>query len=126
MNGINKQIVVGNLAADAELNRVGDKETPKLTFRTVTNTGFGDYAHTEGFNVVIWGKRAEGLAPFLKKGQRVYLEGETRTRSWEGNEGQKHFRTELTVAPNRGEVVLLGNGSRQPQSEELQEDEPLE
>ena len=51
MNGVNKQVVIGNLAAGTELSHVGEKETPKLVFRTIANTGFGDYAHTEGFNV---------------------------------------------------------------------------
>ena len=126
-NGLNKQMVIGYLAADAELVHVGQKHTAKCGFRVVTNTGFGDYEHTEGFNVVIWAKRAEALAPYLAKGTRVYVEGETRTRSWEGDDGQKRYRTEVVAS----EIVLLGggngnNGKRKGDERHVApEDEPL-
>jgi single-strand DNA-binding protein len=121
--GLNRQEIIGNLAADAELSRVGEKETPKLSFRVIANTGFGEYEHAEGFNVVIWGKRAEGLAAYMTKGQRVFVAGETRTHSWEGEDGQKHYRTEVMVATG-GEIVLLGNGgSRGPAGESAPEPE---
>lgn len=123
MNGVNKQIVVGNLAADAELNHVGEKETPKLTFRVIANTGFGKYAHTEGFNVTLWGRRAETLAPYLKKGRGIYVEGETQTHSWEDAESQRRYRTEVVIAPYKGAITLLGNGKRQPGPEEYPDEE---
>ena len=66
---------------------------------------------------MIWDKRAERLAPYLQKGQRVYVEGETRTSSWEDDKGQKRYRTEIVLAPSGGELVLLGNGNRAYQSE---------
>lgn len=109
-SGLNRQEVVGNLADKAELRKVGEKETAKCSFRVIANTGYGDYEHTEGFNVVVWGKRAEGLAPYLTKGKRVYVAGETRTRSWEDDEGVKHYRTEIAVPPG-GDVILLGGGA---------------
>ena len=68
-------------------------------------------------STLVWGKRAERLAPYLEKGQRVYVEGETRTSSWEDDKGQKRYRTEVVLAPSGGELVLLGNGSRASQSE---------
>jgi single-strand DNA-binding protein len=109
-NGLNRQELIGNLAKDAELNYVGEKGTPKLTFRVVVNTGFGDFAHTEGFDVVLWGKRADGLAPHLVKGKRVFVAGETRTHSWEDKDtGQKKYRTEVVVPPH-GDILLLSNG----------------
>ena len=107
-NGVNKQIIVGNLAKDAELTYVGEKNTPKCSFRVVANTGYGDYEHTEGFNVVLWAKRAEAVSQYLTKGIRVYVEGETRTHSWEGEDGQRRYRTEVRA----DELVLLGgNGN---------------
>lgn len=105
--GLNKQQVIGRLADDAELVYVGAKNTPKASFRVVVNTGWGEYEHTEGFNVIVWGKRAESLHPYLTKGLRLYAEGETRTRSWEGNDGQRRYRTEVIAS----EIVLLGNGN---------------
>jgi single-strand DNA-binding protein len=105
--GVNKQIMVGRLAGDAELAYVGAKNTPKASFRVIVNTGWGDYAHTEGFDVVLWGKRAESLRPYLGKGTRVYAEGETRTRTWVGDDGQRRYRSEVIA----DEVVLLGSGN---------------
>ncbi len=104
--GLNKQQVIGNLAGDAELVYVGEKDTPRCTFRVISTTGWGDYKHTEGFNVIVWGKRAEGLTSYLTKGTRIYVEGETRTRSWKGEDGQRRYRTEVVAS----DVLLLGNG----------------
>ena len=110
-NGFNRQEIIGNLAADAELRYVGENGTPKLTFRVIANTGYGEYEHAEGFNVTVWGKRAEGLAPYLVKGKRVFVAGETRTSSWEDENGRRRYRTEVVVSRN-GEIVLLGgNGN---------------
>ncbi len=105
--GLNKQLLIGRLFKDAELVHVGEKNTPKCSFRAIVNTGWGDYKHTEGFDVVVWGKQAESLHPYLTKGTRVFVEGETRTRSWEGDDGQRRYRTEVVAS----EVILLGGGS---------------
>ena len=110
--GFNKQTIIGNLAADAEL-RYSEKGKPYANFRLITNTGAGEYSHTEGFNVVMWGKRAESVAEYLTKGVRVFVEGETRTRSWEDKEsGQKRYRTEVAITPFAGSLVLLGGSKR--------------
>ncbi len=118
--GVNKQIIVGNLAKDAELSYVGEKNTAKCEVRVIANTGFGDYEHVEGFNVTLWGKRAEGVSQYLTKGTRVYVEGETRTRSWVGDDGQKHYRTEVRA----DELVLLGSGNGRGGGSPSSVDEP--
>jgi single-strand DNA-binding protein len=107
--GVNKQIVVGNLGADAEVVYVGKKETPKAVFRvaaTVRVEGCSNGTareQTEWFTCVLWGKRAEALAPYLFKGLPVYVEGRTETRSWEDDEGVTRFRTDVQV----DEIVFL-------------------
>jgi single-strand DNA-binding protein len=125
--GYNRQIIVGNLGKDAELRHVGDKETAKASFSVAATTGFGKHEHTEWFDVVAWGKLAEGVHPYLTKGTKVLVEGETRTRSWEDDEGQKRFRTEVIVTPYNGQVVLLGggNGNAPDDPVEPEEDEIL-
>jgi len=95
-NGVNKVIVIGNLARDAELAYVGEN-TPKATFRVLATTRRGKSEHTEGFNCVMWGKRAEKVAPYLTKGKRVYVEGELRTRAYEDEDGEKRYFTEVYV-----------------------------
>jgi len=121
MAGLNKQLIIGRIAADAELVEVGEKNTPKASFRVIANTGYGEYEHTEGFNCVLWGKRAKSLAPHLTKGRLVYIEGETRTRSWEDGNGKRHYRTEVVVS----QITFLGGKGSNGQSEEsAEEDDP--
>jgi len=110
--GYNQQTIVGNLGGDAELVHVGQNDTAKASFSIAATTGFGEHEQTEWFNVVVWGKRAEGLAQHLTKGKKVMVVGETRTRSWEGDDGQTRYRTEVHVTPYKGDIVLLGGGQR--------------
>jgi single-strand DNA-binding protein len=108
--GVNMQIIIGNLGADAEMVYVGKKETPKATFRIAatvrlrTNGEAAAREQTEWFNCILWGKRAEALSPYLSKGSRVYVEGRTETHSWEDDSGKTRYRTEVRV----NELVFLG------------------
>jgi len=52
-NGFNKQIIIGNLARDAELKYTSSGK-PVAHFRVIANTGYGEYKHVEGFNIVLW------------------------------------------------------------------------
>ena len=62
---------------------------------------------TEWHRIVLWGKAADSLQPYLVKGKQIYLEGRLQTRQWE-KEGQKHYTTEVKA----DKIVLLGGGSR--------------
>ena len=107
-NGVNKQIIVGNLGADAEF-RYTPQGTPLAKFRLAATTRAGqDKDHTEWFNCVLWGKRAESLSQYLIKGKRVYVEGETRTSSWEDDKNERRYRTEVVVR----ELSLQPQGGR--------------
>src|SRR5690606_17161062 len=61
---------------------------------------------TDWHNVVIWGKRAEGLSKILRKGSSIFVEGSLRTSSFEGRDGQKRWKTEV----NARNVLLTGSG----------------
>lgn len=76
---------------------------------------------TEWHNVVVWGKRAEGLSKIVRKGDRVFIEGGLRTSSYE-RDGEKRYRTEV-VASN---VILAGSskGAARP-APESDDAEPL-
>jgi single-strand DNA-binding protein len=63
---------------------------------------------TDWFNVVAWGRLAEICSQYLTKGSMVYVEGRLETRSWEGENGQKHFRTEIVA----GDVNILDRRGR--------------
>jgi single-strand DNA-binding protein len=60
---------------------------------------------TEWFNVVAWGNLAEICNQHLSRGQQVYIEGRLQTRSWEDENGQRHFRTEVVA----NEMIILGS-----------------
>jgi len=106
--GLNRVILLGNLGADPELRAAG--ETHVLNMRLATSETFLDrnkekQERTEWHRVSVWGKRGEGLARFLKKGDRLLVEGSIRTSSYE-KDGEKRYSTEI-VASN---IVLSGGG----------------
>ena len=130
-NGYNKQIVIGHLAKDADL-RYTQNGKPIANFRVIANTGYGEHKHTEGFNVVVWGVLAEKLSDYLTKGKLVLVEGETRTRKYQGQDGQDRYATEVVVGFGGTVVLLGGNGNgNQPTpaanagSEPAQDDEDI-
>jgi single-strand DNA-binding protein len=102
--GMNVVMGVGNLGKDAEL-KYSPNGKPVLTFSVAATTGFGEYEHTEWFNCVMFGDRTEKLVPFLKKGQLVGLTGSLQTRTWDDDQGQKHWRTEVKI----NDLTLLGS-----------------
>ena len=101
MTGLNKVMIIGNVGTDPEM-RFTPNGNPVTSFRMATSrtytTGEGERKQeTEWFDVAAWNRLAETCNQFLTKGQRVYVEGRLRTRSWEGQDGQKHFRVEIVA-----------------------------
>ncbi len=99
MAWLNKIMVIGNVGTDPEM-RFTPNGKPVTSFRLATNRFFttsdGERKReTEWFDVVTWDRQAESCNQFLTKGQRVYVEGRLRTRSWEGQDGQRRFRVEI-------------------------------
>src|SRR6201990_3095987 len=111
---VNKVILVGNLGADPEIRRTQDGR-PIVNLRVATTDTWRDKGsgerkeRTEWHRVVIF---SEGLAKvaeqYLKKGSRVYLEGQLQTRKWQDKDGQERYTTEVVLQRFRGELVLLG------------------
>lgn len=109
-DGLNKVMLFGNLGADPEL-RVTPSGQSVLNLRLATTESYLDKQNTrqertEWHSVAIWGKRADALAKFLSKGDKVFIEGGIRTSTYEKN-GEKRYRTEI-VAQN----IILGGGGR--------------
>jgi single-strand DNA-binding protein len=100
MVSLNKVMVIGNLGSDPEM-RFTPNGNPVTTFSVATNRVFtanGERREeTEWFSVVTWGKLAEQCNQSLAKGRLVYAEGRLRTHSWEGQDGQKRYRTEVVA-----------------------------
>jgi len=111
---LNKVMIIGNVGTDPEM-RFTPNGSPVTSFRVATNwvytTPDGERKQeTEWFTVVAWNRLAENCNQFLTKGQRVYAEGRLRTRSWEGQDGQRRSRSE--VIANR--VLFLDRQATAP------------
>ena len=102
MAGMNKAILVGNLGKDPEMrytpNGVPVCSFPMATSETYKDRNSGErITQTEWHNIVIWRGMAETAEKFLKKGSQVYIEGKIKTRSWEDQQGQKRYTTEIVA-----------------------------
>lgn len=109
---LNKVMIIGRLTRDPEL-----KTTPNgasvCTLSLATNYVYTNpqtnqkVEQVEYHNVVLWRKIAEIANQYLKKGRRVYVEGRLQTRSWEGQDGKKNYRTEIVV----DNMIMLDGGA---------------
>jgi single-strand DNA-binding protein len=111
---LNKVMIIGNVGTEPEM-RFTPNGNPVTSFRVATNrvytTPDGERKQeTEWFTVVAWNRLAENCNQYLTKGQRVYAEGRLHTRSWEGQDGQKRFSSE--VVANR--VLFLDRQASAP------------
>src|ERR1700758_3325237 len=115
---VNKVILVGNLGRDPEMRRLNSGD-PVVNFSLATTESWRDKAtgerkeRTEWHNVVIFN---EGLAriaeQYLKKGSKVYIEGQLQTRKYNDASGAEKYSTEIVLQRYRGEMTLLdGRGS---------------
>ncbi len=98
---LNKALLIGNLTRDPELKALpsGIKVT---SLSMATNRVWKDKdgqrkEGTEYHNVVAFGRQAETLAQYCKKGSSLYIEGRLQTRSWDGQDGKKNYRTEIIL-----------------------------
>ena len=112
MAGVNKVILVGNLGADPEarsLNNGGEV----VNMRIATSESWKDkdgnrQERTEWHRVVIFNENLGKVAKqYLRKGSKVYLEGQIQTRKWQDQSGNDKYTTEVVLQRFRGELVLL-------------------
>jgi single-strand DNA-binding protein len=112
MAGVNKVILVGNLGDDPEarsLNNGGEV----VNLRVATSENWKDrdgnrQERTEWHRVVIFNENLGRVAKsYLRKGSKVYLEGQLQTRKWQDQSGADKYSTEVVLQRFRGELVLL-------------------
>jgi len=120
---LNKVILIGNLTRDPELRQTPSGAavcTYGLATNSVWKTSDGVVEEsTEFHNIVCWNKLAEICNQLLKKGMKVYVEGELRTRTWEDEEGDKKWKTEIKIS----DMILLDNKGKISESVEKEEEE---
>ncbi|MAZ41099.1 single-stranded DNA-binding protein [bacterium] len=96
---LNKTFIIGNLTRDPELKAL-PSGTNVTSFSLATNRSYKDkdgnqQDQTEYHNIVVFGRQAETVAQYLRKGSSALVEGRLQTRSWEGQDGKKNYRTEI-------------------------------
>jgi len=126
---LNKAMVIGNLTRDPELKSL-PSGVKVASFSVATNRSWKDangakQDATEYHNVVAFGKPAELIAQYCKKGSSLYIDGRLQTRSWE-QDGQKKYRTEIVVENFQFGPRPAGasTGGDYPKAESSKKDEP--
>lgn len=120
---LNKATIIGRLTADPESRTTPNGQTV-VTLTVATNYTWNDangqkQEKAEFHNIVAWRKLAEIIAQYLKKGSKIYIEGRLQTRSWEDQNGNKKYRTEI-IADN---MIMLDSkgGDTMPTKETTQD-----
>ncbi len=110
---VNKVIIVGNLGRDPEVRRTGNGD-PVVNLRIATSENWRDKQsgerreRTEWHSVVIFNEPLGRIAEqYLKKGTKVYIEGQLQTRKWQDQSGTERYSTEIVLQRYRGEMTIL-------------------
>lgn len=114
---LNKAQIIGHLGADPEL-RYTSNGLAVATLNVATNERFKSsdsdewQERTEWHRIVAWGRLAEIAGEYLSKGRQVFVEGRLQTRSWEDQDGNKRYTTEIVAR----DMILLGGRGDMPSS----------
>jgi len=133
---VNKVILIGNLGADPEIRRTNDGR-PIANLRVATSESWRDKntgerrERTEWHRVVIFNEGLCRIAEqYLKKGSKVYLEGQLQTRKWEDQSGQERYSTEVVLQGFNSQLTMLdtrgGGGDRVSDSGSFGRGAPME
>jgi len=136
MSSVNKVILLGNLGRDPEV-RTLQNGNKVVNMRIATSENWRDKTsgerqeRTEWHSVVIWNENLGRIAEqYLKKGSKVYVEGQLQTRKWQDQSGQDRYSTEVVLQRFRGELALLDKPQERDDSQYAKEDvvvvEPLD
>jgi single-strand DNA-binding protein len=113
---LNKVILIGNLTRDPELKAIASGNKV-CTFGLATNRVYKDsngvkQEKTDYHNIVVWGRTAENVATYMKKGNQILVEGRLETRSWDDPAtNSKKYRTEIIA-----DTIQFGNKTNGPSS----------
>jgi len=129
---VNKVILVGNLGSDPEIRRLQSGE-PVANLRIATSESWRDRQSgerkdkTEWHSIVIFNENLAKVAEqYLKKGAKVYVEGQLQTRKWTDQQGNDKYTTEIVLQKFRGELQMLdsrGEGQQSGQQSQSRQSE---
>jgi len=129
---VNKVILVGNLGRDPEARSLPDG-SPVVNLSVATSESWRDKAsgerreRTEWHRVVLFNEGLCKIAEqYLKKGSKVYIEGQLQTRKWTDQSGADRYSTEVVLQRYRGELTMLDKGDKEqePPPKETPKSEP--
>ena len=122
MSDLNSCSFTGRVTKDAVVESIGTKGTQITKFSIANNTGFGQYAKTNFFNVQVWGKAGVAIAEYLKRGKQVAVTGMLENQKWTGKDGLEHDSWNLTCQS----VTLLADAkaTTEPVSVNTEEEIP--
>jgi len=126
---LNKVFIIGNLTRDPELRSLPSGASV-VSFGVATNRVWKNQQgekqeDTQFHNIVVFGKQAESVAQYLKKGNSVLIEGRIQTRNWEAQDGTKRSKTEIVAervqfGPKRRESAAASEKPAAGEKEELE------
>lgn len=129
---INKAIIIGRLGSDPEV-RYTPGGAAVANFSVATDRGWKDkdsnwQNETTWHRIVVWNRTADFVKEYVKKGNRVYVEGRIQNRSWEDQNGQKHYVTEIVafdvqLLESAPQSMDAGAADMPPSQEEIPPDE---
>ena len=114
---MNKVHLIGNLTNDPVL-RYTKQNTPVASYSIAVNTGYGEKQETLFINVATWGKPAEFVSQYFKKGQSIALTGRLKNNSYEDDKGNKH--NSIVVVTE--EIEFIGNKKTETKEEQPKEE----
>lgn len=127
---VNKVILVGNLGKDPEI-RMTQEGAKIATLSVATSEQWRDkntqerVERTEWHRVVIFNEKLTDVAEkYIRKGSKLYIEGQLQTRKWTDQNGQERYTTEVVIPRFRGELTMLDGGKSQGSSGDYTSFEP--
>ncbi|MBF0260438.1 MAG: single-stranded DNA-binding protein [Magnetococcales bacterium] len=116
MASLNKVQIIGNIGKDPEIRDIRDggkvANLQVATSETWKDQQGQKQEKTEWHLVVIFGKLAEIAQQYLRKGSKVYIEGQLQTRKWTDQQGQDRYNTEIVLKPFNGQMIMLDGKDR--------------
>lgn len=113
---MNKVILMGRLTKDPDIRYTQSSNTLVASFSLAVNRRFvkeGEERQADFINIVAWGKTGEFCSKYFSKGQQIGLVGRIQTRTWDDDQGQKHYVTEVIAE----EVYFAGDKKNSDNSE---------